>query len=177
MQKVVSPTEVLKLSGGLKIDEDTIWVSSGEYTVKDTVYGAAVLSAHADNVIKPFFTVYPYVSNKDRGSGAYMLKETFFKKYILKPQPLTTGKYTITLKPGANLKICRLVVTHIGDHFPCTKMPKDEPTGYETTVWGFSGVDYAQDTDVSLSFTVSTSVRHLIDALPSMSLFLLADPC
>ena len=42
------------------------------------------------------------------------VKETFFIKYILKPQPMSTGKYMLTIKPGVNFKVCKLVVTHIG---------------------------------------------------------------
>ena len=45
-----------------------------------------------------------------------------FIKYILKPQPLSTGKYLLTVKPGENFKVCKLVVTHIGQNFPCAQI-------------------------------------------------------
>ena len=38
-------------------------------------------------------------------ANAIGVKESFFIKYILKPQPLSTGKYLVTFKPGANFKV------------------------------------------------------------------------
>ena len=69
--------------------------------------------------IIPFFTDYPYITHMDRPKEEntpkpMKVKETFFIKYILKPQPMSTGKYMLTIKPGVNFKVCKLVVTHIG---------------------------------------------------------------
>lgn len=61
--------------------------------------------------IIPFFTDYPFVTDMDRVKGddgvtvPVKTKETFFIKYILKPQPLSTGKYVVTFKPGLNFKV------------------------------------------------------------------------
>ena len=46
-------------------------------------------------------------------------------------------------------------MTHIGKNFPCTQLPSSTPSGNENTVWGFAGTDYAENTDVILSFAVS----------------------
>ena len=77
--------------------------------------------------IIPFFTDYPFVTHMDRPAAdgepaAMSIEETFFIKYILKPQPLSTGKYLLTFKPGENFKVCKLVVTHIGQNFPCAQI-------------------------------------------------------
>ena len=103
----------------------------------------------------PFFTDYPYVTNKDRRAGPITSDEVFYVKYILKPQPLSSGKYVITLSPGNNFKVCKLIVTHIGRNFPCSQLPTSTPTGQENTVWGFAGTDFAENTDVVVSFAVS----------------------
>ena len=90
------------------------------------------------------------------GTPALVAKEeTFFIKYILKPQPLSTGKYLLTVKPGANFKVCKLVVTHIGENFPCAQINGDIPADARSTTWGYAGEDFAIDTDVVLSFSVS----------------------
>ena len=109
----------------------------------------------------PFFTDYPYVTNKDRRAGPITSDEVFYVKYILKPQPLSSGKYVITLSPGNNFKVCKLIVTHIGRNFPCSQLPTSTPTGQENTVWGFAGTDFAENTDVVVSFAVSTYYTNL----------------
>ena len=110
----------------------------------------------------PFFTDYPYVTNKDRRAGPITSDEVFYVKYILKPQPLSSGKYVITLSPGNNFKVCKLIVTHIGRNFPCSQLPTSTPTGQENTVWGFAGTDFAENTDVVVSFAVSLMLYFLL---------------
>ena len=115
---------------------------------------------------KPFFVSYPFVSTKDRAAGEdpFMVKETFFRKYIMKPQPQSTGQYTITIGPGPNLKVCKLVVIHIGDHFPCTKIPSQDVTVdfTETTSWSFiGGDDYEVGSAVQLKFMVKIMLYHV----------------
>ena len=97
------------------------------------------------------------------GTPALVAKEeTFFIKYILKPQPLSTGKYLLTVKPGENFKVCKLVVTHIGQNFPCAQINGDIPADARSTTWGYAGEDFAINTDVVLSFSVSA---YTIDIL------------
>ena len=103
--------------------------------------------------IVPFFTDYPYITHMDRPVGddgvtpiPMSIEETFFIKYILKPQPMSTGKYLLTIKPGVNFKVCKLVVTHIGENFPCTQINDDIPVEDRSTTWGFAGTDFAPNT-------------------------------
>jgi hypothetical protein len=56
-------------------------------------------------LIKPFFTDYPYVISKDRKEANFQMNEGLFIKYILKLQPSSTGKYTVTWTPGANFRV------------------------------------------------------------------------
>lgn len=144
--------ETMKLSGGLKIDDSTIWVSSGTYTTETSSYGGPLVTGDPSGVTTPFFTEYPYVTSKDRPSDVYAVGEGLFVKYLLKLPPQTFGRFTVTITPGPKLKVCRLVLTHVGDHYPCTQMPGSSATGGETTVWGFSGEEYAVDTDVAMTF-------------------------
>ena len=102
----------LKISGGAVVGDPPtqIFVSSADYTLENSLYSGAVLTSHADNNIIPFFTDYPFVTMMDRPSdtepaNAIGVKESFFIKYILKPQPLSTGKYLVTFKPGTNFKV------------------------------------------------------------------------
>ena len=102
----------LKISGGAVVGDPPtqIFVSSADYTLENSLYAGAVLTSHADNNIIPFFTDYPFVTMMDRPSdtepaNAIGVKESFFIKYILKPQPLSTGKYLVTFKPGTNFKV------------------------------------------------------------------------
>ena len=119
-----------------------------------------VLIYYVAGDIIPFFTDYPLVTHMDRPDAdgvpaAMSIEETFFIKYILKPQPLSTGKYLLTVKPGENFKVCKLVVTHIGQNFPCAQISDDMPVEDRSTTWGYAGTDFAKNTDVVLSFSVS----------------------
>ena len=53
----------------------------------------------------PFFADYPYVTYKDRRPGSITKDEVFYIKYILKPQPLSTGQYVVTFTPGNNFRV------------------------------------------------------------------------
>ena len=59
--------------------------------------------AGSNNV--PFFADYPYVTYKDRRQGPITKDEGFYIKYILKPQPLSTGQYVVTFTPGNNFRV------------------------------------------------------------------------
>ena len=95
------------------------------------------MTSHADGNIIPFFTDYPFVTMMDRPSdtepaNAIGVKESFFIKYILKPQPLSTGKYLVTFKPGANFKVMlyfqskvlerRVFLIHFFSAFRCVNL-------------------------------------------------------
>ena len=56
----------------------------------------------------PFFADYPYVTYKDRRPGSITKDEVFYIKYILKPQPLSTGQYVVTFTPGNNFRVWNL---------------------------------------------------------------------
>lgn len=125
-----------KINGGLKLGESTIWVSSSAYQATAATYGANPIEASTLNTgtTKPFVTPYPFVSFKDRASDEFDLNEGLFVKYLIKPQHLTRGDYTLTITPPAGLKICLVVVEHIGENMPCTEPPGPEETGYENMV-------------------------------------------
>ena len=95
----------VKVSGGIRFDDSPVFVSTGEFDLSDTVYTGEVKSV--SGTIAPFFTDYPDVTYKDRplGTAAIQKGETFFIKYILKPQPLSTGRYLVTFVPGENFKV------------------------------------------------------------------------
>ena len=102
----------LKISGGAVVGDPPtqVFVSSADYTLENKLYTGSVVTSHTDNNIIPFFTDYPFVTMMDRPTDtapadAIGVKESFFIKYILKPQPLSTGKYTVTFKPGSNFKV------------------------------------------------------------------------
>lgn len=83
--------------------------------------------------MEPFFTPYPFVSTKDRDSDEFDVREGFFAQYILKAQPLTRGQYEIRIEPPAGAKVCKVVITHVGENMPCTEAPGPVLTTYENT--------------------------------------------
>ena len=102
----------LKISGGAVVGDPptNVFVSTGDYSLQNSLYTGSVVTSHKDNKVIPFFTDYPFVTMMDRPStvepiGKIGVKESFFIKYILKPQPMSTGKYYLTFKPGEKFKV------------------------------------------------------------------------
>ncbi len=88
---------------------------------------------------EPYFVAYHFVTNRDRATETFSRTEGFFKKYIFKPQPLTRGDYRIEITPPAEIKICRVLITHVGYNMPCTEPPGPSETGFENTKIVYAG--------------------------------------
>ena len=107
----------LKISGGAVVGDppENVFVSTGDYSLQNSLYTGSVVTSHKDEKVIPFFTDYPFVTMMDRPSdavpaGKIGVKESFFIKYILKPQPLSTGKYYLTFTPGEKFKVTIFIV-------------------------------------------------------------------
>ena len=139
----------MKLHGGIRVAGETIWVASNTYTTQTTEY-TTVVSAANPEVTVPFVTDYPDVTIKDLtgypNSVSFKKYTGFFIKYIIKTPPEAFGKYTFTVNrddtTNKYFKVCRLLLVHIGDNYPCTQPMPSSPTGYETTV-----LNYVTNTD------------------------------
>jgi hypothetical protein len=82
-------------------------------------------------VSDPFVTSYPVITTRGRVSEVFNMKEGFFIQYIIKFQPETAADYTFKIyetQTDKMLKLCKLVVTHIGDNMPCTTKPSSQVT-------------------------------------------------
>ena len=135
----------MKLHGGIRVADQTIWAASNTYTIQKKQFvdsggsPEAVVSGASPEVIVPFVTDYPDVTVKDLGNIVnFQKKDGFFIKYIFKTPPQTFGKYifTVNLDDTTNkyFKVCRLLLLQIGDNYPCTEPMPASPTGYETTI-------------------------------------------
>ena len=109
----------------------------------------------------PFVTDYPDVTIKDidgypknvnfkKGNG-------FFVKYIVKTPPQTFGKYVFTVNrddTDNNFQVCRLLLLHIGDNYPCTRPMPKSPTGFETTILSYGSSPHTAGQEVTYEFKV-----------------------
>ena len=99
-------------------------------------------SGATPSVTTPFVTDYADVTIKDlqgydTDSVSIKKNSGFFVKYIIKTPPQTFGKYTFTVNKDDTskyFKVCRVLLLHIGDNYPCTEPMPASPTGYETTL-------------------------------------------
>ena len=159
----------MKLHGGIRVDGETIWVASNTYTTKTDTFGFsnAIKSGADPQLIVPFVSDYPDVTIKDLtgypSSVSFKKNTGFFIKYIIKTPPQTFGTYSININREDNdnkyFKVCRLLLLHVGDNYPCTKSMPASPTGDETTILTYNE-DTSQDDPragqvAKYSFTVS----------------------
>ena len=162
----------MKLHGGIRVDGETIWVASNTYSTQTSIYEGAIKSGADPQLTVPFVSDYPDVTIKDLtgypSSVSFKKNTGFFIKYIFKTPPQTFGRYAlrINMDDGDNkyFKVCRLVLLHVGDNYPCTKPMPASPTGYETTI-----AEYNENTDqddpragqeAKYKFTVSKSYQY-----------------
>ena len=128
----------MKLHGGIRVDDQTIWAASNTYTIQKQQYSAAVVSGATPEITVPFVADYPDVMVKDLSNTIFQRKDGFFIKYIFKTPPQTFGKYTFIANyddtTNKYFKVCRLLLLQIGENYPCTEPMPASPTGYETTV-------------------------------------------
>lgn len=80
----------------------------------------------------PFVTSYPLITTRGRKSHFFDANEGFFIQYILKFQPGTRSDYQFVIEPPSpRIKICKLIISHIGENFPCAQPPGPTVTGHE----------------------------------------------
>ena len=98
----------------------------------------------------PYVTSYPIITTRGRTSEAFMVQEGFFIKYILKFPPGTMGTYQFRVReadaqdnPTSHLKLCKLQVQHIGANMPCTRVPTQAPTDYDSIIYWNNNTDSA----------------------------------
>ena len=123
-------------------------------------FSVALISVPA--LTTPFVADYPDVTIRDLqgypNSVAFKKNTGFFIKYIIKTPPQTVGKYKFTINKddGTNkyFKVCRLLLIHVGDNYPCTEVMPKSATGYETTVRSYSDDPHAKGKEASYEFKV-----------------------
>ena len=63
------------------------------------------------------------------------------------------------------MKVCKLVITHIGENMPCTEPPGPTVTGYENTeivyAGGVIGDEHQCDKEAEYKFTVQLRNHNL----------------
>jgi hypothetical protein len=69
------------------------------------------------------------VTTGGNDSAQFAPNQPLLVQYILKPQPLTRGDYTLTVTPPAGLRICKVVMPFVGRNMPCTYAPPNILTG------------------------------------------------
>lgn len=102
---------------------------------------------------------YPFVSTMDRPNKDAELDigEAFFVKYIIKPTALTRGELYFKVAPAdSNVRVCRVLLTHVGDNFPCTKLPDATISPHDTTIlsYGSPGNEHACGQPTTVTFKV-----------------------
>ena len=71
----------------------------------------------------PFFTSYPIISTRDKATPMFDRGEGLFVQYLLKTKPMTHSPMMLRLGPPAHIKICKVLITHIGNNLPCMDAP------------------------------------------------------
>eukprot|EP00094_Tigriopus_californicus_P011496 TCALIF_11101-PA protein Name:"Protein of unknown function" AED:0.09 eAED:0.09 QI:0/0.77/0.73/0.95/0.48/0.58/46/1495/2737 len=135
----VDPGSNVRISGGVRLGNNTIWVSSMLYEAQNTPMGPNIITSLNFNETVgnttepvPFVTSYPIITTRGRNSPLFNVNEGFYIQYIMKFQPGTKADYKFVIEPpGPQIKICKLIITHIGQNFPCAQPPGSTVTGYE----------------------------------------------
>ena len=89
----------------------------------------------------PFVTSYPLITTLDQADVFLSGKEVFTVQYLIKFAHLTRGYYDFTITPPGGVKVCKLLVTHIGSNMPCTRLPSDEPMADDNMEITYAGGD------------------------------------
>lgn len=99
----------------------------------------------------------------DRPSPSFLINEPFHIKYLIKIQPLTRGDYVFKVSPPAEFKICKLIITHVGENMPCVQQPSASTTGAENTQIKYSPSQPEQAKECGADAEIAFKVRNEVD--------------
>ena len=127
----------------MRLDNRIIWVASDTWQVDNSNFNKTELtnsSRHTNpsfptgHIGVPFMTSYPIITYRGREGVPIKHGEGFFVKYIIKMEPYTRSAFKFVIDPDANTKACAIVITHIGDNFPCTEPPGPEAFAFTASL-------------------------------------------